>query len=980
MPPPEIPQSIGRYEITGRLGRGGMGMVFRGRDPKIGRQVAIKLLHVDDANQRERFLQEAQSAGRLKHPNIVTIYDFGEHEGKPFIVMEFVEGVTLAEEISHRSDWPLSQKLDLIEALAEGLEYAHVRGIVHRDVKPANLMLDQEGVLKILDFGIARVSNSGLTKVGMLMGTPNYMSPEQIEGKTVDRRSDIFAVGVVCYELLSGQKAFAGDTVAHVMTRILRELPVPLAELCPGLDSGLVGVVERALRKNPDRRYQTLAEMAADIRAARKRLAQDDAGALERSTIQMIPPGGLGKRPTPRPGLDRNALSRMRTERIEAQLREAQDAFNAGDYEDAVSACEQAALIDPDDRRVLELLARASAALTRRQVGECLIDARAHLDRGDLDRAHELVVYALDIDPSSQEAARFKTEIETRERNRDDERRRREASLVELVAARKLLSDGEIEAAIRAASDILISDPGNQEARELTRSAVAALEERRNRERQAQMAANLVEEQRRAFAAGRRQEAIAALEAVSPRHDIVDAGVAELRAALAAIERKEADDRARQRREQAEVAIRADAANQAIARARQALASRDFKAAFAALDQAARLDPAHPDLAGLRAAVSAGVDAEKRAEELSRNARTPTPAPMPVPSPAPSPVRTQVRDIEVPPVDPSRSTEWKLALASLPIVIAVLAGGIWWLTRGTDDGGATTSIFATTTILPPATTTIQPTTSIGAARPAELLRAIASTDKLRRSGNLRGAARELERALGRWPGDAELLALLEQIAGEASASADRAKATADRVPEARDRKEYKQAVALLGSAGRSRGDRRIERATDQYLTAAQLFTDSMKATEQAQLTTTSIPMAASTTVPTTSSSTSTVRSSSSTTSVVPRMSDADAAQVLTRWAAAYAKWDLNGLRALYPRMPRNDELALNAERDSFRTCVHVFSNMRVSGTLAEPRIDADAIKTCTPNTRQPPKPENQHHIFDLQRQANGSWIITRHSR
>jgi hypothetical protein len=349
---------------------------------------------------------------------------------------------------------------------------------------------------------------------------------------------------------------------------------------------------------------------------------------------------------------------------------------------------------------------------------------------------------------------------------------------------------------------------------------------------------------------------------------------------------------------------------------------------------------------------------------------------MPAPVPTPSP------DIDTSRPDHARSAEWKMALASLPFVLAAVVGGIWWLTRDGNGGGATTSVPATTSIPVPATTTVVATTSVGTDRPADLQRAIAAADKLRRSGDLRGAARELERGRSRWPKETEILTLLEQLVGEAAAAADGARSSADGVPDARTRKEYAQGLSSLGSAGRARGERQFARATDQYLTAAQYFLQSMKASTDTRLvTTTSIPVAPTTTVATTSvAPSSTVQSTIATTSIVPRMSDDEARQFLNRYAAAYAKWDLDALHDLFPKMTRTDQLVLDAERDSYRSCVHVFSNVRVSGTLAEPRIDADAVKTCTPTTRQPPRPENQHHIFDLQRQPNGSWIIVRHSR
>ena len=203
---------IGRYQILDKIGEGGMGSLFLARDPAIDRLVAIKLLRhgLDTEPLRERFAREARAAGRLRHPHIVTIFDVGEHDGDPFIAMEFLAGETLAELIRDGARLSLSRRLKLLEELCDGLGYAHRAGLVHRDIKPANLMVDADGVLKILDFGIVRVSDSGMTQAGVLVGTVNYMSPEQVVGSTVDHRSDIFAVGLVAYELISGRQAFPG--------------------------------------------------------------------------------------------------------------------------------------------------------------------------------------------------------------------------------------------------------------------------------------------------------------------------------------------------------------------------------------------------------------------------------------------------------------------------------------------------------------------------------------------------------------------------------------------------------------------------------------------------------------------------------------------------------------------------------------------------------------------------------------------------
>src|SRR5262249_33664660 len=177
-----------------------MSIVYRCRDPRIGRTVAVKVLTVAED---ERFLQEARAVGSLRHENIVTIFDYGDFEDRPFIVMEYIEGATMAELLERRTPIPLARKLKLLVDLAGALDYAHSFGIVHRDIKPANLMIDAHGMLKILDFGIARMLESPMTRAGDIIGTPNYMSPEQLDGRPVDRRTDVFAVGLTMYELLS---------------------------------------------------------------------------------------------------------------------------------------------------------------------------------------------------------------------------------------------------------------------------------------------------------------------------------------------------------------------------------------------------------------------------------------------------------------------------------------------------------------------------------------------------------------------------------------------------------------------------------------------------------------------------------------------------------------------------------------------------------------------------------------------------------
>ena len=266
-----MPSRIDRYEVKTLIGAGGMGSLYLARDtnPNTNRLVALKLLlaNLDSEELRERFSREARALASLNHPNIVDIYDSGEFQGSPFIVMEYVRGETLAEKIKRRAPMTLAQKLRLMAEMCSGLQHAHEAGIIHRDIKPANLMVDRQGRLKILDFGIARVSE-GLTRVGvqvtqlnMRIGTPGYMSPEQIEGGEIDRRSDIFAVGTVCYELLTYREAFTGANTRQVENKVLASNPEPLTSLLPELDPQLEAIVSRALAKDPKDRYQDAAAL-----------------------------------------------------------------------------------------------------------------------------------------------------------------------------------------------------------------------------------------------------------------------------------------------------------------------------------------------------------------------------------------------------------------------------------------------------------------------------------------------------------------------------------------------------------------------------------------------------------------------------------------------------------------------------------------------------------------------------------------------
>jgi serine/threonine protein kinase/WD40 repeat protein len=260
------PDRIGKYEILAELGRGGMGTVYKARDPVLDRVVALKTMLGDvlaEPGMRERFLREARSAARLQHPNIVTVFEFGEVEGIPFIAMEFLEGDNLSE-AGERGRLPdLASKLGVITQVCDGLGFAHRRGVVHRDVKPSNIYVLPSGTVKIMDFGIAWIEGgTTTTRTGEVLGTPAYMAPEQFSGQPVDYRVDIWAVGVILYELLTGRKPFDANTVGALIYQIVHAPPAPIdPRQCP-LPAHLLAVVELALAKDPRQRFQDLADLA----------------------------------------------------------------------------------------------------------------------------------------------------------------------------------------------------------------------------------------------------------------------------------------------------------------------------------------------------------------------------------------------------------------------------------------------------------------------------------------------------------------------------------------------------------------------------------------------------------------------------------------------------------------------------------------------------------------------------------------------
>jgi serine/threonine protein kinase len=301
----------GRYEILGELGRGGMGVVYRAKDPSIGRIVAVKTIQLSEegtgmshAELVERFQTEARAAGLLTHPNIVVIYDVGESDGVYYITMELVNGKSLQALLDSGEKFSLHRLLRIMEQVCSALQFAHDHKVVHRDIKPANIMLTGEDFVKITDFGTAQIMQYGASQQTSVMGTPGYMSPEQIKGKAVDGRTDIFSLGVMLYEMTTGQKPFRGQDIATILYQLLNEEPVPPHQVNPNIPQGVSSTILKAMAKSPYLRYENCRELMDDLKNYRP--GENPAKASASASISAMAP-----RPAIREKVDKNYHAEM---------------------------------------------------------------------------------------------------------------------------------------------------------------------------------------------------------------------------------------------------------------------------------------------------------------------------------------------------------------------------------------------------------------------------------------------------------------------------------------------------------------------------------------------------------------------------------------------------------------------------------------------------------------------------------------------
>jgi hypothetical protein len=454
-----------------------MGEVFRAHDPVLNRDVAIKRIVAGlgaDEMIRKRFQREAEAAARLNHPNIITVYELGIEGDQLFMAMEMLSGIDLKQALVSRK-LSLDEKLAIVEQICEGLAFAHARGVVHRDLKPANIHLLPNGKVKIMDFGLARLSGSEMTSTGVVMGTPHYMSPEQVRGARADARSDIFALGCVLYEMLAGSKPFDAESMHAVLYKIMQEDPRPLTEAVPGTPSELSQAVARALAKNPEERFQDASQMVAAIRQSRpggaavkgreRTLAPmprgagvSDSGsrvARERShpsaarSASAVPPApaaaasrrwlavaagivlvvvavwavwALAPRPPEPAASPANEISQLAQRAIDSQLELARRRLEAGELADAVRQAEGALKLDPRNAAAKQILADANAMLRRIDGAVAGIRAAGR----DPERLAAAAFELMQLDPGHPDAEAAATEAGSRFEPRVEEARRLE--------------------------------------------------------------------------------------------------------------------------------------------------------------------------------------------------------------------------------------------------------------------------------------------------------------------------------------------------------------------------------------------------------------------------------------------------------------------------------------------------------------------------------------------------------------------------
>jgi hypothetical protein len=490
---------IGKYEITGLLGRGGMGLVYRAFDKHLGREVAIKTItegFAGDPEMLERFYREAAKTGMLKHSNIVTVYDLGEQEGFPYIVMEYVAGEALDRVIQSARPLPLVFRLKIIEQVCSALAYAHRNDVIHRDVKPANVIVQPDGVAKLLDFGIARQEKQerGLTRTGNVIGTIHYMAPERLRDRAFDGRSDIFSTGIMLYQLLTGQLPFTGEDFS-VVQKLLNDKHPPLSNYLHDYPAALDAILDRALAKDPDDRYNSADEMAGDIYSVADEVKKgqvlemfEQAESLmkEQEFLKarelLLQVTKLDAQHTKARQLlvlvQQNLALRQRAGQIKELKFQAQAALNDGQYDVAIGHIEEALKLNQSSSELAEMLDSVRRKKQNRErIEGYLRQADGARSRGDLEAAQAIIAKALDLDQgdSRVRAAYAVVVLQAEEAARLAKTRQL------LDSARSEMGNRHFTAAMKLLNEVEQLDPANPEVISLFKQAKAGQEQEQRR-------------------------------------------------------------------------------------------------------------------------------------------------------------------------------------------------------------------------------------------------------------------------------------------------------------------------------------------------------------------------------------------------------------------------------------------------------------------------------------------------------------------
>ena len=506
------PIKIGKYEVVDLLGKGGMGVVYKANDPFLGRAVAIKMMttvdYVDNPDLLQRFYREAQSTGNLHHRNIVTVYELGDQDGSPYLVMEYLEGESLDAIISSRRALNLLEKINFIAEVCDGLAYAHQRSVVHRDIKPGNIMVLKDSGVKIVDFGIAHIGNRTVTRTGQLLGSLPYMSPEQISGKQVDARTDIFSLGVVLYQLLTFNLPFEGETPAATLLKIIHEKPRPLSDFLDSFPHELDDIVQRALAKSREERYATVQDLAFDLVQVRERIQQ---------------------------------------ELLEEHLHEAESLLASEELLKAKDQLQRVLKIDRHNTRAVELLRTAQQRIQQQELGEQVRQLRGQAEEAyqkeQFGLALDLIQRALSLHSTDPDLQRFRSNVQQAKSRADELHRAMER-------AESAYQQGELDSAKQAIEEALALAPEDVH----TKSLYRAIQRDWTQREQRRQLHNLIEEARKEIAS---RHFTLALEVLRKAEEI-DPGTPHLQALINAARSAREQEHRRKELDNAKREIEAD--------------------------------------------------------------------------------------------------------------------------------------------------------------------------------------------------------------------------------------------------------------------------------------------------------------------------------------------------------------------------------------------------------------------------------------